>query len=96
MRKLLWLFLFFMPAFAIAQNSPYKFFKLDNGELVFENIYTHDSLNADQMGAMLKKEVPKIQGFTDFRSDGNLITGRLQNSSINYKKAGHKHFTTSG
>ncbi|SEW37054.1 hypothetical protein [Chitinophaga arvensicola] len=93
MRKLL-LLLIFMPAFVVAQNSPYKYYKLDKGELLFENIYHVDSLTADQIGAMLKREIPKIQGIVDIRTEGNLLTGRIRNSNINYRKAGHNPMNT--
>ena len=94
MNKLLFLLLLLSISKIYAQDSPYKSYKLADGQLLYEQVYTCDTMKSDQIGKMLSTEVPKIKGLTDFRKESEVITGRLKNAMIDYRKYGGKWSNT--
>ncbi|NIG56285.1 hypothetical protein [Chitinophaga sp. Cy-1792] len=72
-----------------AQNSPYQFYKLQNQNVIFEKVYAADSLNQTDLLKQLQIAIPRIQGFTHYQENGNVITGRIINGIVDYRRFGH-------
>lgn len=89
MKRIVLLIFLFGSLPSIAQTSPYKYLQINNAEVVFERIYALDNYSKEKIGEMLSKSVPKVSGFSEYRRDGDVITGRLNDVVIDYRKHGH-------
>lgn len=74
--------------------SPYKDYKLEGGQLLFDRVYMADSMKGELLGKILAKSIPQLKGLTDFRIHNDVITCRFYNAMIDYKRMGHKWGTT--
>lgn len=78
----------------ISNDSLYHNYILFEGQVKFEKVYEVDSLSGDELGALLTRTVPMINGVTDFRKEDGLITAMLKNAKIDYKRYGARWGTT--
>lgn len=77
-----------------AQDSPYKSYKIDNGQLIYQQVYECDTMKADAISTMLSSEVPKIKGLKGYYKDGTVITAEFKNAMIDYRMMGGKWGST--
>ncbi|MFB6456039.1 hypothetical protein ACE38W_12275 [Chitinophaga sp. Hz27] len=73
----------------LAQESPSRYYKLYNQAVIFERIYAADSINKTELLNLLQVAIPKIPGFINYRVNGDIITGRIINGLVDYKRFGH-------
>lgn len=87
-------FLILIVKIAVGQESPYKNYKMNGGQLLFSHVYDCDSLSSPQIESLLNRSIPTIKGVTDFRKEENVITCRFINALIDYRKYGKKWAST--
>jgi len=93
MKKLL-LIIFLSPIYLFAQEKgPYNHLKLENNQVVFQEVYQYDSLSAQKIKQALAAYVPTIKGLKDYQLEGDVITGVVA-GYIDYKKYGGKWGST--
>jgi hypothetical protein len=85
-------FLFLLPLFVNAQSENIK---LENGQVFFEKIYQLDSADAKKVETLLTANIPRVKDLADFNKASDIITAKIKNSYIDYKKYGGKWVNTS-
>ena len=111
MKKYLALFMILIGVFGNAQNKEeindmssnsssvdtnYLYLKKYNNQIIFEKIYTIDSLNASQIETMLVSNTPNISDVSDFQKSNNIITFSLKGVYIDFKKYGLNRWNMNG
>jgi hypothetical protein len=91
MKKLFLLTFLLLPAIAFGQaENPYKYLKLDNGSVFFERVYNIDSASAQEVESLLISKVPSVKDLSEFSRSSDVITGRLKDCLVDYKRYGGK------
>lgn len=84
-----------LSAFSQSINEgPFKSYKLDGGQITFDQVYNCDSMSVEQIESMLTRSIPIIKGVKDFRKEDKVITCRFDKALIDYRKYGAKWGTT--
>lgn len=91
MKKLLFIFLL-VPFFCFGQIAPKApgYFKIENGNVQYINVFKVDSLNTGQIVQRLMLNLATAPGVSNVQKDGELITGDLRNYKTDFKKFGGK------
>lgn len=92
MRKIL-IILLFLPLFSFGQENPYQYFKLNNGTVSFEKVYEVKDTTVD-IERLLTLNIPKIKNIRDYNKTGEIITARIGEAEIDYKRYGGKWANT--
>lgn len=87
MKKLITIIVFLTSVICYAQNL-YTYFKIDNGQLVYERIYNIDSIAAGKIDTLLQQQLPTAKGITNVQSNNGAITCSIVDLIVNYKKYG--------
>lgn len=90
MKKTL-LFLLSLPLLATSQ---WQNLKLENSQILFEKVYTIDSLDAVSIGKILSAGIPKTKDITIGIISSDLIPAKIKDAFIDYKKYGGKWAST--
>jgi len=81
------LLLSFLFSYSQAEN-PFEYLKIDNGQLIYENIFIKDSLKAAEIETLLMQQLPTANGITNIKSINGTITCSIVDLIVNYKKFG--------
>lgn len=74
---------------SFAQNeNPYKYFKTENNQFVYEAIFSMDSLNSSQIESLLLSNLPMAKSVTNVKSSNGIITANFVNLIIDWRKFG--------
>lgn len=85
------IFSFLLSASAFAQSeSPYKSIKLENSQVFFEKVYILDSLSATNIERLLIEQIPRVKNLKGFSKSDGIITAKIEDCTIDYKKYGGK------
>lgn len=87
MKPLLSILLLATPFLVKAQ---YDNLKLENGQVYFEKVYSVDSSDAYSIERLLTMNVPKLKDVNDFNKTSDIITAKIKDALIDYKKYGGK------
>jgi len=74
--------------------SQYQWIKLDNGEIFFEKVYDRDSVDEKSIEKLLVSSIPRSKCVSDFVKTEGLITAKMSDCYVDYKKYGGKWGTT--
>jgi hypothetical protein len=85
MKTLLIIVLILFSTFAQAQ---YTNLKLEDSQFLFEKVYEKDSLSSKDIEKMLINGVPTIKNLKDFYKHNEIITAKLDNVKIDFRKYG--------
>lgn len=85
--KKLTLFFLLLPFFVQAQ---YDYLKLENTQIFFEKVYILDTLKSSNIEKLLLTGVPKLKDVTSLERAQDIITVKIRNTYIDYKKYGGK------
>ncbi|ACU61336.1 hypothetical protein [Chitinophaga pinensis] len=89
--KLFTLLLFVViPIIAQAQEGPYSHLVIQDGQVLFEEIYKLDSVASEDVKLRLSQYVPGIKNLVDYHLEGDVITARFSGAMIDYRKYGGK------
>ncbi|NWJ49435.1 MAG: hypothetical protein HXX14_01090 [Bacteroidetes bacterium] len=75
-------------------QAQYDYLKFENTQLYFEKVYSLDSLKSLEVEKNLLLGIPKLKDVTNFQKSPDIITLKIENSLINYRKYGGKWATT--
>ena len=70
-------------------------FILEKGQVYFQKTYQLDSMNSNKVERALTLNVPKLKDVFDFSKAGDVITAKIKDATIDYKKYGGKWGNTS-
>ena len=79
---------------ANAQESPFKYLKYENGEVLFDKVYMVDSLSASQVETLLAERLPSAKNVISISKGAESFSGQLEKCYIDYEKYGGKVMTT--
>ena len=88
--------LYDMSSNSASKDTNYVYLKKNNNQIIFEKIYTVDSLNASQIETMLVSNVPNISDVSDFQKSNNIITFSIKGVYIDFKKYGLSRWNMNG
>ena len=77
----------------IFSQIKFDYLKLENSQVIFERVFNLDSLKSSDIEKLLISNVSKVKDFRDFRKDGGIITGKIENAMIDIQKCGFKRMT---
>src|ERR1035437_3322011 len=75
-------------------QAQYDFLKFENTQIYFEKVYNLDSLKANEIEKNLLLSVPKLKDISNFQKSPDIITLKIENSLIDYRKYGGKWSNT--
>jgi hypothetical protein len=75
--------------------SQYENLKLQNAQFYFEKTYLLDSMDKSEVEQVLLNGVPKLKDLTEFNKAPDIITAKIINTLIDYRKFGGKWGNTS-
>ncbi len=91
MKNVFIILIIIIPTVLYAQNnSPYRSLKLDNNQVIYQQTFGCDSVYSENIKKMLSTFVPTIRNLKDYHLEGDVITGTLSGSYVDYKKYGAK------
>lgn len=91
MKSLYTFTLLLVSGFVFAQPpSPYKNIKLENSQVFFEKVYLMDSLSASNIERLLVEQMPRVKNLKGFSKSDGIITARIEECAVDYKKYGGK------
>lgn len=93
MKPIIFLAVSLMPIISMAQVA--ENLKLENKQIIFEKVYSLDSLESSKVEKILTLNIPKIQDLTDFSKTNEIIIAKISNATIDYRKYGGKWGSTS-
>ena len=67
-------------------ENPYTHLKIDNGQLIYENIFIKDSLKGIEIETLLTQQLPTAKGITNIKSANGVITCNFINLFISWDK----------
>ena len=67
-------------------ENPFQFIKIDNGQFVFEKIFTIDSLLSSKIDTSLQLFLPSQKGISNLKSQNQQIIANFNNLFIDYNK----------
>ena len=73
----------------------YENLKLENAQIYFEKTYQLDSMDKSKVEQVLINGVPKLKDLTEFKKTEDIITAKISNTLIDYRKFGGKWSNTS-
>jgi hypothetical protein len=79
---------------ALASVGQYSNLKIDNEQVVFDKIYQADSLEGSMVKSFLISSVPKLKDVKDILVSDEIITAKIRNAEIDFKKYGGKWANT--
>jgi hypothetical protein len=87
---LLSLFLIYAPA----SFCQYRNLKIESSQVIFEHVYPVDSLDAAKVKSLLISAVPQFKDVTDIDVHDEIITAKIKNAEVDFKKYGGKWAST--
>jgi hypothetical protein len=81
---------------SIQYDTNYKYLKKVNNQIVFEKIYTLDSLRSNQIEEILISNMPNLSDVYEFQKSSNIITFTIKGVYIDFKKFGLKRMSMNG
>lgn len=93
MKAIIFLVISLMPISSMAQVA--ENLKLENKQIIFEKVYSLDSLESSKVEKVLTLNIPKIQDLTGFSKTNEIIIAKISNANIDYRKYGGKWGNTS-
>lgn len=75
-------------------NGQYENLKLEKGQIVFEKIYFLDSTTVMPIERLLNLSIPKLKDVSEFNKSSDIITAKITDCYIDYKKYGGKWGST--
>jgi hypothetical protein len=91
MKRILQLLMLLITSTSYSQDvGPYKYLKKENGAVFFERVYDMDSVSAQEVESFLTANLPSIRDFSDFVKTPDVITGKVKDCLVDYKRYGGK------
>lgn len=82
MKNALYLTLLLIPCSLFAQSTEYGDFKIVNTELIYQKVFTQDSITAEKLAAFLKS----APGVSNVRMENGAVAADLNDFVVDYKK----------
>jgi hypothetical protein len=76
--------------FPIICYGQYDNLKLDKAQVYFEKVYSLDSSDAGTVERLLTLNIPRLKDIADFNKTSDIITAKIKDALIDYKKYGGK------
>jgi hypothetical protein len=80
--------------YSFSGTAQYNNLKLENGQVYFEKVFTLDSAKIAAVERLLTINIPKTKDVGDFTKASDIITAKIKNALIDYKKYGGTWFNT--
>jgi hypothetical protein len=88
MKKLL-LLLVMLPFIAFGQDSPYKYWQVENKAVYFDAVYEDPGKDTKQIKEELLSFIPTVKGVTDVQENSAGLTAKLEGYDCDYKAMGY-------
>ena len=89
MKRLL-LLLILVPCALLAQTTEYGSFKILNAEIIYQHVFTQDSVSTEKLVSFLQN----VPGVSDVQVAGQAVTATLTDFTVDYKKFGFAQVAT--
>lgn len=76
-------------------DTNYKYLKKVDNQIIFEKVYSFDSLKSEQIEDLLLASIPNIADVAGFQKSTKIISFSLKNVYIDFKKYGLRRMTMS-
>ena len=71
-------------------SAPYQYVKLDDNQVIYERVFLVEEKSAAEIEKMLTAGVSRVKNLKGFSKDQGVITGKIEECYIDYKKYGGK------
>lgn len=85
MKRIIFLYLF-LPFLSFSQNSNLKSIKYVNNQVIYENVFSIDSLSSEKIQELLINTIPKLNGIKEFKMGDKIISAKVFQLQMDYKK----------
>ena|GEM_PF-4861779 len=75
-----------MSFISLCAQYQYKYLKLENDQFFFEAVYDGPDIGIEKMGQKLSIGIPRARNVTEVSKSGDVITAKIKNTLIDYKK----------
>jgi hypothetical protein len=79
----------------LPNDTNYKYLKKVDNQIIFEKVYSFDSLKSEQIEDLLLASIPNVADVSSFQKSTKIISFSLRNVYIDFKKYGLRRMTMS-